>query len=158
MIRTCDGTDKNLLQEQVDRVAASGTESMHWVPCDCGLVFDDVERLVVYPHHFIPSREDKAELLALVDQMVKDNKTSEEIRQALQLTSHSVGAKVEDNTTTTEGSPMGEGNEFDRTEQVESVSAEGTEADESSAATDSSAEGADEDAAADAPERKSQGY
>jgi hypothetical protein len=38
MIRTCCGTDPNLLAE--DRS-----------PCACGLTFDDVERMVTYPHH-----------------------------------------------------------------------------------------------------------
>lgn len=37
MIRTCDGTDPNL-------VRADGT------PCDCGRTFDDVRFMVTYPH------------------------------------------------------------------------------------------------------------
>lgn len=38
MIRICNGTDRNLISED-------GT-----TPCACGLVFDDVDRLVIYPH------------------------------------------------------------------------------------------------------------
>ena len=38
MIRTCYGTDPNLLAEDGS-------------PCACGLNFDDVERMVTYPHH-----------------------------------------------------------------------------------------------------------
>ena len=37
MMRTCDGTDANLLAEDDS-------------PCACGLRFDDVERMVTYPH------------------------------------------------------------------------------------------------------------
>jgi hypothetical protein len=40
MIRTCCGTDPNLLAE--DRS-----------PCACGLTFDDVERMVTYPHDMV---------------------------------------------------------------------------------------------------------
>lgn len=41
MIRRCDGTDPNLI-----RVNDQGERK----PCDCGLVFDDVDRMVIYPH------------------------------------------------------------------------------------------------------------
>lgn len=169
MIRTCDGTDVNLKREEVTRTTRAGQECMEWVPCDCGLSFDDVERLVIYPHHFIPNREDKAALLERVNQMVKDGKTAEEIRQALQLTSQPVGAMVEAPTTTTEGSPMGEGNDFAGTtgEQGEDtgvVSAEGTgnEADQDAtdAALATEREGtADETAEeADARDAQNTGY
>ena len=40
MTRTCCGTDPNLLAE--DRS-----------PCACGLTFDDVERMVTYPHDMV---------------------------------------------------------------------------------------------------------
>jgi hypothetical protein len=46
MIRTCDGSDPNL----VDRDGA---------PCDCGLIFDDVELMVIYPHSQIMGRAEK---------------------------------------------------------------------------------------------------
>jgi len=49
MLRTCDGNDPNL----VDR---DGN------PCDCGLIFDDVECMVVYPHAAILDRAAKDEL------------------------------------------------------------------------------------------------
>ena len=39
MIRHCDGTDPNLIRE---------TET-GYVPCDCGLTFDDVNHLVIFP-------------------------------------------------------------------------------------------------------------
>jgi hypothetical protein len=38
MIRHCNGTDRNLIGED-------GT-----TPCACGLVFDDTDHLVIYPH------------------------------------------------------------------------------------------------------------
>jgi hypothetical protein len=37
MMRRCDGTDPNLHDEKRQ-------------PCACGLVFDDADRMVVYPH------------------------------------------------------------------------------------------------------------
>lgn len=49
MIRHCDGTDPNLTRE-----ARPGEEPRGpWpdsVPCDCGLEFDDTERMVLHPH------------------------------------------------------------------------------------------------------------
>jgi len=146
MIRTCDGTDANLKRELVTNTSPAGQEKVEWVSCDCGLAFDDVERLVVYPHHFIPNREDKAALVAAIDQMVKDDKSAEEIRIALQqLTSQPVAAKVEPTPTTTEGSPMGDGEGFAQTEDnTEVVSAEGTadtEADKVEDESDSDAKG-----------------
>lgn len=141
MIRTCDGTDENLKREEVTRTTRAGQECMEWVPCDCGLSFDDVERLVIYPHHFIPNREDKAALLERVNQMVKDGKTAEEIRQALQLTSQPVGAMVESpTTTTTKGSSMdeqfGTGPTGEQDESTAVVSAEGTGSTADQEATD----------------------
>jgi hypothetical protein len=38
MIRRCDGADPNLISED-------GTTA-----CMCGLVFDDTQRIVLYPH------------------------------------------------------------------------------------------------------------
>jgi hypothetical protein len=52
MIRTCDGTDPNLLDSGL-RTAG---------PCACGLTFDDVDRSVIHPHVFIPTADDKAAL------------------------------------------------------------------------------------------------
>jgi len=51
VIRHCDGTDPNLLGE--DRA-----------PCACGLTFDGVDHVVIWPHQRIPSREERAALLA----------------------------------------------------------------------------------------------
>lgn len=113
MIRVCDGTDEGLRREQVDRIAASGQESTAWRPCDCGLKFDDNDRLTVYPHQFIHgnlSREERVELGRRVDELVAGGRTAEEIRQWL--TSQPVSASLEASPTTTEGSPMGEGNAF----------------------------------------------
>lgn len=50
MIRTCDGTDPNLVDQ-------------YGIPCSCGLTFDDVEAEVVYPHTRILSREEKDRLM-----------------------------------------------------------------------------------------------
>ena len=49
MIRRCDGNDPNLTRPVRDGEQLSGP----WpdsVPCDCGAVFDDVDRFVTYPH------------------------------------------------------------------------------------------------------------
>jgi hypothetical protein len=62
MIRTCDGTDPNLLD---DSVTAR--------PCACGLTFDDVERSVIHPHVYIPTPEEKAELLAAAEDVYRDH-------------------------------------------------------------------------------------
>lgn len=43
MIRHCDGTDPNLIRP--DDILTST-----YVPCACGLKFDDVDRSVVHPH------------------------------------------------------------------------------------------------------------
>lgn len=51
MIRHCDGTDANLLD---DAPTAR--------PCACGLTFDDVERSVIYPHVFLPTAADRQRL------------------------------------------------------------------------------------------------
>jgi hypothetical protein len=50
MIRTCDGTDPNLVDREGN-------------PCDCGLIFDDVEMTVVYPHTQILGRAEKDALM-----------------------------------------------------------------------------------------------
>lgn len=49
MMRICDGTDPNLVDQ-------------YGVPCSCGLTFDDVDTEVVYPHTRIPDREEKSAL------------------------------------------------------------------------------------------------
>lgn len=55
MIRHCDGTDPNLVMlwdskrgERVDPREAHGM--LRQRRCDCGLTFDDVARMVVWPH------------------------------------------------------------------------------------------------------------
>jgi hypothetical protein len=57
MMRVCNGNDPNL----VDRAGQ---------PDACGLTFDDVERSVVHPHVFIPSPEEKARILAQLEDVV----------------------------------------------------------------------------------------
>jgi hypothetical protein len=49
MIRTCDGTDPNLVDPEGG-------------PCGCGLTFDDVDLTVIFPHHRIPGRDEKEAL------------------------------------------------------------------------------------------------
>ena len=51
MIRACDGTDPNLIDQAGD-------------PCDCGLIFDDVGRSMVFPHAQIPLRSGRVRRLA----------------------------------------------------------------------------------------------
>jgi hypothetical protein len=47
VIRHCNGTDPYLLDGQGQ-------------PCACGQRFDDVRFGVVWPHHYIPTRPDRA--------------------------------------------------------------------------------------------------
>lgn len=63
--RTCDGTDPNLTRQvhEVDYMPRQMTASPEWqatarpdcvvIRCQCGLVFDDTERLTTYPHEFL---------------------------------------------------------------------------------------------------------
>jgi hypothetical protein len=44
MMRTCDGNDPNLVKY------VPGDKEDVAVPCDCGLTFDDVYHMVIYPH------------------------------------------------------------------------------------------------------------
>lgn len=57
MIRTCDGTDRTLLDSPLHTAG----------PCACGLTFDDGDRSVVYPHVFIPTADDRAAMAAMLD-------------------------------------------------------------------------------------------
>lgn len=45
-MRHCDGTDPNLVD-------------LYGNPCSCGLTFDDVDHLVLYPHARITTQEEK---------------------------------------------------------------------------------------------------
>jgi hypothetical protein len=68
MIRHCDGTDLNLIES-----TATG------VPCTCGLIFDDVEKMVIFPHHRIPTRAEKeAAYGAMSDYMAMMEETGSE--------------------------------------------------------------------------------
>lgn len=64
MIRRCDGNDPNLIaypheNNVTDCPTPSPTHlgggrqlcGCRFVPCTCGRVFDDVQRMTVYPHH-----------------------------------------------------------------------------------------------------------
>src|SRR5688572_30592584 len=141
VIRVCNGTDEDLRREQVDRVAASGQESTTWIPCNCGLRFDDSDRLTIYPHYTIHgnlSREERVELGRRVDELVAGGRTAEEIRQWL--TSQPVSDNLEPPThTTKEGSPMGDGEDFGRTDQNTGYDTE--------PATENATEGTADDAA-----------
>jgi hypothetical protein len=53
VIRRCDGSDRNL-------IARDGSEC-----CACGLTFDDVERMVIWPHHPVGPKLTLAELGAV---------------------------------------------------------------------------------------------
>lgn len=57
MMRHCDGTDSNLIRKVGD-----GYE-----PCACGLTFDDVNHMVIYPHRRLV--KDLDELRATIDAM-----------------------------------------------------------------------------------------
>lgn len=145
MIRTCDGNDANLKRQIVTKVAHSGQEVVQWVPCDCGTTFDDVERLVIYPHYYIPTREDKEDLRVAVQNMVTEGLSSEQIREQLQLTNqqavnYSEGTEPQPN----EGKPdMTEstdprfGGDETATDSAEGVSTEAAEATDENATGDS---------------------
>lgn len=59
MIRYCDGTDRYLIGE------GGGS-------CHCGLLFDDVRRLVKYPHEFIPTPEMKELRMSLYQEYLNE--------------------------------------------------------------------------------------
>jgi hypothetical protein len=50
--RTCDGKDDSLV-------------SVEGEPCACGLTFDDAERMVIWPHQLLLTREEKEQLRRL---------------------------------------------------------------------------------------------
>lgn len=129
MIRKCDGTDEFLKREQVAMVA--GQESVSWVPCDCGLEFDDVVRLTIYPHRFIPLQVAvRVAIQAEMERMIAAGMTAEQISN--QLTSQPVSGIVESSATTKEGSSMdeqfGTGPTGEQGDDTAVVSAEDTEA------------------------------
>jgi hypothetical protein len=63
MQRHCDGSDPNLL-----RPTEHDADQLPYRPCDCGLRFDDAERLVIWPHPRLLTRAEKAKRIAqLVD-------------------------------------------------------------------------------------------
>ena len=71
MQRTCDGTDPNLLRyEHKPEDCTDFPICRHTRPCDCGKTFDDVEYTVIYPHTYIPTREEKDRLLAAYEAAV----------------------------------------------------------------------------------------
>jgi len=64
MMRHCDGTDQNLTR-LVPETEAAGLLVSYWnsipsgppgyvtVACNCGLTFDDEQRLVTWPHDYL---------------------------------------------------------------------------------------------------------
>lgn len=61
MIRHCDGTDVNVTREVYYNEVGERLVTP-WrtrdpatvnIACDCGATFDDVERMVIYPHHAV---------------------------------------------------------------------------------------------------------
>ncbi len=60
MRRHCDGKDPNLIMYLHEKTGAITDSDQHLLeprtipyPCTCGLVFDDVYRSTIYPHHAI---------------------------------------------------------------------------------------------------------
>jgi hypothetical protein len=51
MIRKCDGTDPNLR-----KWIHVGYDGGKYVSCDCGLIFDDIDHLTIYPHQKFPRK------------------------------------------------------------------------------------------------------
>lgn len=140
MIRECRGDDVTLLKEQVDRTAANGQETMTYVPCDCGLRFDDVERTVIFPHHYI--RTNNEMVLGLAAQGL----SVEQIRE--HLTHHPVSTYSEDTNEapSDEGVPMTDEyrNEEPTTEAVDPTdTTESTEAEQASGGIEGDSEAAD---------------
>lgn len=69
MRRRCDGSDPNLVRNDPpwDPSKLPGEQTVgpgH--PCDCGRVFDDVERMVIFPHPFVSGGDRLAEELGLL--------------------------------------------------------------------------------------------
>jgi hypothetical protein len=72
MIRTCDGTDPFLVGKPTVFTGSSSSSdpkakplATSYAPCACGAVFDDVERLVIWPHERIRPKPSYEELVAL---------------------------------------------------------------------------------------------
>lgn len=63
MIRTCDGTDPNLLDGPLSTAG----------PCACALTFDDVTRSVIYPHVFLPTAADRQRWIEWLDTVSVDD-------------------------------------------------------------------------------------
>jgi hypothetical protein len=63
MIRRCDGTDPNLLDDT----------PAHPAPCACGLTFDDTTRSTVYPHVFLPTAADRQRFAEWLDTVSVDD-------------------------------------------------------------------------------------
>jgi hypothetical protein len=55
MIRKCDGTDENL-RKWILTKDSDNYDGGKYVPCDCGLTFDDVYHLTIYPHEKFPRK------------------------------------------------------------------------------------------------------
>lgn len=61
MMRHCDGNDPTLVTESLN----IETDSYEWLPCKCGLAFDDVTNSVIFPHVRLLTRVEKEAILNL---------------------------------------------------------------------------------------------
>lgn len=61
MIRTCDGSDPNLIRYMHPEIGKIS------IPCNCGLRFNDVEREVIYPHRLLAGKMTEAEVKQTLD-------------------------------------------------------------------------------------------
>lgn len=77
MIRTCDGNDATLSREKTFTTTPGGQETRVWVPCDCGTTFDDVERMVIYPHYYLRVGKER------LQELIASGMTTEQIRERL---------------------------------------------------------------------------
>lgn len=77
MIRTCDGSDATLSREKTFTTTPGGQETRVWVPCDCGTTFDDVERMVIYPHYYLKVGKER------LQELIASGMTTEQIREQL---------------------------------------------------------------------------
>lgn len=142
MLRQCNGRDPGLLKE----IAHPQTDARQWVLCDCGTEFDDAQRLVIYPHHFIRI-DDKRKL----EDMVRSGMSAEQIREEL-TRQPSVNYPTVNQPRSNEGNIMGESSEF-RAEEDQNTGYEapanesGSDAEVSGDANDDEAVTSDEESA-----------
>ena len=72
MMRHCVGTDPNLILVLHRKTELGIDVEREIVPCKCGMIFDDVEREVVYPHNVIGPKPTPDQVIAFFEGRMAD--------------------------------------------------------------------------------------